>query len=224
VSDSTFTGDWKHLTGTVSGTTVTAGPPNDVRTTASTCVPGAPIHVFAAGGDRRSKVTWTAPTALDYAPLTGYEVKAKAAGHPAVSKTVGPNATSAVLKGLSNNGTYLVTVTAQSNGGTASGTDRLYPTKMTLTAKPGTIHRGAKSILHGTLSSGDPEAVLAKRKVAIWAKPLGGKWSKIDTVLTTSTGAFSRTVRPLKRTIFKAVYAGHPDLASSHRTTVVVKP
>jgi hypothetical protein len=125
-----------------------------------------------------------------------------------------------VLKGLSNHHTYVVTVTAQSNGGKASATDRLYRTRMSLTAKPGTIHRGARSTLHGKLSTADPRA--GKRKVAIWAKPHGGRWSRIDTVRTTSAGAFSKTVKPHKRTTYKAVYGGHPDLASSSQTTVSV--
>jgi len=223
LTDSTFQGNWKHDTGTVvSGTSVSAGPVNNVRTATSTCAPPAPTHVFAAGGDRRSKVSWHASSAPEWAPLTGYKVSAKAAGHPAISKKVGPNATSATLKGLANKLTYKVTVTAQSNGGQAGASDMLYPTKMALRAKPGTIHRGDKSVLRGTLTSLDPKAHLAKRKVAIWAKPRGGHWAKIATVRTTSTGAFHDTVRPRKKTVYKAVYAGHPDLASSHRTTVVV--
>jgi Fibronectin type III domain len=223
VSDSSFEGNWKHLTGTVSGTTVTAGPANDLRSSASTCVPGAPGHVFAVGGDRRSKVTWAAPTPLDYAPLTGYLVTAEATGHPAVSTTVGANATSATLTGLNNKLTYVVTVTAQSNGGTAAATDRLYPTKISLTAHPGRIHRGDRSILRGVLSSRDPNAHLSKRTVHLWAKPRGGKWSKIGKVRTKSGGHFSLTVKPRKKTVYRAVYSGHPDLASQGRVTVVVK-
>jgi hypothetical protein len=223
VSDSSFEGSWKHLTGTVSGTTVTAGPANDLRTSTSTCVPGAPSGVVAAGGDRRSKVTWAAPTPLDYAPLTGYLVTAQATGHPAVSTTVGPNATSATLTGLNNKLTYVVTVTAQSNGGTAAATDRLYPTKISLTAHPGKIHRGDRSILRGVLSSRDPNAHLSKRTVHLWAKPRGGKWSKIGKVRTKSGGHFSLAVKPRKKTVYRAVYSGHPDLASKGRVTVVVK-
>jgi hypothetical protein len=222
LSNSTFVG-WKHASGNVSGTSVSAGPANPVRTSDSTCKPAAPAHVVAAGGDRRSKVTWHAAAAPAWAPLTGYLVQAKAKGHPAISKTVGPTARSTVLTRLNNSRTYTVTVTARSNGGQAHGTDVLYPTKITLKAKPGTIHRGAKSSLRGTLSSADRKAHLGKRKVAIWAKPKGGKWSKIATVKTRSTGRFATTVKPHKRTVYKAVYAGHPDLASSGRTTVVVK-
>jgi hypothetical protein len=224
VTNSTFQGNWKRSTGTITGTTVTAGPPNTLDPTTSTCVPSAATHVKALGGDHRSKVTWHAGAALDYAPLTGFLVKAKAAGHRAVKKKVGPKATSAVLKGLSNKAIYVVTVTARSNGGDASATDHLYPTKMSLSAQPGTIHRGAKATLHGRLATRDPHGKLGKRKVGIWAKPQGGRWTKIDTVRTTSTGSFSEVVRPHKRTSYRATYAGRPDLASSAHTTVAVTP
>jgi hypothetical protein len=125
VSNSTFQGNWKHETGTITGTTVTAGPDNTLGGSTSTCPPGPPTHVRAARGDHRAKVTWHAAAAPAYAPLTGYRVKAKAAGHPAITKKVGPKATSAVLKGLSNKRAYVITVTARSNGGHASGTVRL---------------------------------------------------------------------------------------------------
>jgi hypothetical protein len=222
VTDSTFVG-WKHLTGTISGGTVIAGPPNDVRTSTSTCVPGAPTHVVAAGGNRRSEVTWQPGTPLDYAPLTDVQVKAKATGHPAITKTVPADATSTVLTGLNNKLSYVVTVTARSNGGAASGTTFLARTKLSLTAKPGVIHRGGSSKLHGTLSSADPKAHLGKRKVTLWAKPKGGAWSRIATLRTSAKGAFAHTVKPRRTTAYKVVYAGRPDLASSHKTTVRVK-
>lgn len=125
VSNSTFKGNWHQATGTVSGTNVTAGPDNTLGASTSTCPPGAPTHVRAVGGNHRIKVTWRAAVAPDYAPLTEYRVKAKRKGHPAISKTVGPNATSAVLKGLKNNRSYVVTVQARSNGGKASASDRV---------------------------------------------------------------------------------------------------
>ena len=124
VSNSTFKGNWNRDTGTVSGTTVTAGPDNTLARSTSTCPPGAPRHVRANGGDHKIKVTWRRAIAPEYAPLTGYRVKAKAKGLHAVTKKVGPKATSAVLKGLKNNRRWVVTVTARSNGGKASATDR----------------------------------------------------------------------------------------------------
>jgi hypothetical protein len=220
VTNATFEGNWNSTTGVVNGTTVTAGVTNVHD---GHCPPSASTNVSALGGDRRSKVTWQAAAAPEYAPLTGYQVSAQATGLPTVSTTVGPNATSAVLKGLKNSHSYVVTVTALSSGGQADGTDRLYPTKITLAAKPGTIHRGARTTLRGKLTTGDPHGRLAKRKVVIWAKHSGGKWVKVKAVRTTSTGTFSHAVRPRKRTVYRAVYAGHPDLASHHQTTVSVR-
>jgi hypothetical protein len=223
VAGATFRGNWKYTTGIVNpGTnTVSAGPANEPSTK---CPPTTPTHVVAAGGNGQSKVTWHASTTAEWAPaLTGYTVKAKAAHHPTVSKTVAANATSAVLKGLKNGVNYTVTVTARSNGGSAAGTDHLYATKLSLKAKPGRIHRGQKAVLHGKLTSMDPKAHLAKRHVAIWAKPKGRKWRQITTVRTKSDGSFALRVKPHKRTTYKAFYAGRPDLASAHKTKVVVR-
>jgi hypothetical protein len=219
LTNATFEGNWNRNTGTVDGTTVTAGATN-VHT--DHCPPSAPTHVSATGGDRRSKVTWHAGGALDYAPVTGYEVKAKAPGHPAVKKSVGANATSATLKGLSNKRTYTVTVTAQSSGGQTAGTDMLFPTKLSLSA-PKAIRRGGKAVLRGTLSTADSSVRVSKRPIEIWAKPKGGTWTEIGTVKTESGGHFARTVKPKKRTTYRAVYAGNPGLASSHRATVIVR-
>jgi hypothetical protein len=125
VTNSTFQG-WNHATATVSGSppsvSVSAGPVNQVRTTTSTCAPGAPRHVSAHGGHHRIKVTWRAPQPLHYAPVTSYRIKAKTKGHRAIIKTVGATARSAVVKGLRNNRRYVVTVTAVSNGGKTSAT------------------------------------------------------------------------------------------------------
>lgn len=188
------------------------------------CPPNAPTGVHALGGDHASKVRWTAGVALDYAPVSGYTVSAKAAGHPAVTKTVGSGARSTTLSGLNNTLTYMVTVTARSSGGKASDTDTLYPTKLSLVAKPSHITRGQKAVLRGTLTSLDPSAKLAQRPIFISARPVGGTWHKVTTVRTTSTGRFSLSVGPRKRTSYQASYRGHPDLASRDITRVFVSP
>jgi hypothetical protein len=219
VTNSTFWG-WKRATGTVSGGTVTAGPKN-VRN--GNCPPSAPTHVVARGGNRASRVVWHGAAAPRYAPVTSYRVVAKASGLRAVAKTVKATHTSAWLTGLRNGHTYVVTVTARSNGGHASASDRLYPTKLKLTAKPKRVHRGHRAVLHGRLVSAAPKAHLAKRKVTILAKVKGHHWKKLHTVRVNSKGAFSYAVRPHRKTIYKAVYAGHPDLGSHHRTVVRVR-
>jgi hypothetical protein len=224
LTNSTFQGNWQHDTGAISGTSVTAGPVNTLHQLTNKCSPTVPpTHVLSSGGDHRSKVTWHAAGTWPWLPVTGYQVTAKAAGHRAVSKTVGPTATSVALTGLKNRLTYTVTVTARTNGQSASARDTLYPTKIRLKAKPRTVHQGGKAALRGTLSSIDRQMHLARHKVAIWAKPKGHKWTKIATVRTKSGGVFSLRVKPHRRTTYRAVYSGHPDLASRHKTTVRVR-
>jgi|tagenome__1003787_1003787.scaffolds.fasta_scaffold20813160_1 hypothetical protein len=121
LTNATFEGKWKHDTGVVGATSVTAGATNVHD---GHCPPDAPGHLRANGGNHKIKVTWRGADAPPYAPLTEYKVKAKAKGHHAITKKVGPKATSAVLKGLKNNRSYVVTVTAKSNGGKASATAR----------------------------------------------------------------------------------------------------
>jgi hypothetical protein len=218
LTNSTFVGDWAYTSGVVSGTNVTAGPA-DVQD--GLCPPPAPTNVAAPGGDRRTTVTWSASSPV-YSPLTGFRVSAKAAGHPAVTTTVGPGATSTELTGLNNKLTYNISVTAQDNGGEATGTTRLYSTSLTLSPGSQTIHRGNGTTLRGQLSSKDPNGQFSGLKVQIWAKPHGGSWSKLDTVKTKGGGHFSRSVKPRRTTTYKAVYAGNPGLASKHLTTVKV--
>jgi Fibronectin type III domain len=221
LTNATFQGNWKHNSGTVNGTTVTAGAPNTVRTPTSNCRPDAPGNVTAKGGDGQSKVTWKRANAPAWSPLTGYKVTAKTAGRPAVVKNVGLTATSTTLTGLKNGHSYKVTVTAQSNGGNANGTDTLAATKLSLSG-PKAIRHGARAHLGGKLSSSDPKAKLSKRKLQLWAKPKGGKWSMIGTIKTKGGGHFDTTVKPKKKTTYKVVYGGHPGLASSHKFTVSV--
>ena len=158
----------------------------------------------------------------DWAPLTGYKVKAKAPGHAAITKSVAANATAATLTGLKNKLTYTITVSARTNGLSAAGTDKLYSTKLSLSG-PKAIRHGTRAHLSGKLSSSDPKAKLSKRKLQLWAKPKGGKWSMIGTVKTKGGGHFDKTVKPRKKTTYKVVYGGHPGLASSHKFTVAVR-
>jgi hypothetical protein len=138
-----------------------------------------------------------------------------------VVKNLGPTATSTMLTGLKNGHSYKVTVAAESNGGSTKGTDTLAATKLSLSG-PRAIHRGARAHLGGKLSSSDPKAKLSKRKLQLWAKPKGGKWSMIGTIKTKGGGHFDTTVKPKKKTTYKVVYGGHPGLASSHKFTVAV--
>jgi hypothetical protein len=125
------------------------------------------------------------------------------------------------LKGLRNKSTYKVTVTATTNGTSADGTDKLFPTKLSLSA-PKAIHRGGKAVLRGTLSTADSTVRVSKRPIEIWAKPKGRKWTKIATVKSKGGGHYAKAVKPKKRTTYRVMYAGHPGLASSHLATIAV--
>jgi hypothetical protein len=222
LTNTTFEGNWNRNSGTVTAgtTTVTAGVPN---TNDGHCAPSAPGKVTAKGGDGRSKVTWTAGHAPGpWAPLTGYQVTAKTAGRPAVVKNLGPKATSTVLTGLKNGHSYKVTVSAENNSGHGNATAKLAATKISLTG-PKSVHHGGTAHLSGVLKSTDKSTRVSKRKIEIWAKPKGGKWAKIGSVKTTGGGHFSTSVKPKKTTSYKAVYAGHPGLASRHKKTVAVR-
>ena len=222
ISESTFTG-WKHAAALMNDAG-TAGARIDQGPSAQppTCAPNAPTHVVAGGGNNRSKVTWHAASAPEYAPVTGYDVTAKAPNHPAITKHVKGNATSALLTGLNNRLIYNVTVRANNASASASASDKLYPTALSLGGNPSHIRKGQKSTLQGKLSSKDPNAHLARRAIVISAKPVGGAWHKIGTARTTSTGNYSLGVRPGKKTTYKASYGGGPDLASQRQTTVFV--
>jgi hypothetical protein len=224
LTNSTFQGNWRHRTGSISGTSVTAGPVNTLHKDTNKCAPRVPpTDVHATGGDRRSKVTWRAATGRRWLPVTAYQVTAKAPGHKPVSQTVGPTARSAVLKGLKNRLTYTIAVTARTNGRAAIGKDRLYPTKITLKATPSAVHKGGRVTLRGRLSSIDRTMHVAKRKIVVWAKPKGHRWKQVARVRTKSGGVFSLRVKPHKATTYRAVYSGHPNLASRHKVTVHVR-
>ncbi len=220
LSDSTFNG-WNQETATLDGTsTLGAGP---VSSKAGNCKPNAPTAVHATGGDGATKVTWQAGAEIGWAPVQAYTVSAKAAGHKAVKTTVGATRTSAMLTGLNNRLTYQVTVRAENNSGVTTASSRLYPTKLSLGAKPARVTKGQKSVLRGTLSSADPSASFARRPIVISARPVGGKWHTVSTVRTKRGGVYSLSVRTSKNTVYRATYAGRPGLASSHLTKVTVR-
>ncbi len=221
LSDSTFVG-WKQDTATIDeGTSVVSAGATNSR--AGVCNPKAPTTVHAGGGNHTTRVTWQPGTPLAYAPVTGYVVSAKAAGHKAITSTVGATATSTRLNGLNNKLTYKVKVRALNNSGGAAAASTLYPTKLSLGAKPARVSKGQKSVLRGKLTSQDSTVRLVGRTIVISAKPAGGKWHTISKVRTKTGGVFSKTVRTGKKTVYRASYAGKPGLASMRMTTIRVR-
>ena len=77
-------------------------------------VPGAPTNVSAKSGDKKAKVSWTAPANTGGTPITGYTVTA--VGTTDTCTTTG--ATSCEITGLKNGKSYTFSVTATNAEGT----------------------------------------------------------------------------------------------------------
>jgi hypothetical protein len=77
-------------------------------------VPGAPTAVVATAGSGQATVTWTAPAADGFSPITGYTVTSAPGG---LIATVAAPATSATVNGLTNGTAYTFTVTAANAAG-----------------------------------------------------------------------------------------------------------
>jgi stage II sporulation protein D len=76
--------------------------------------PTAPRSVTASAGDARATIGWTVPTSDGGGGITGYTITASPAIAPV---TVGPTARSAVVTGLTNDTTYVFSVTARNSAG-----------------------------------------------------------------------------------------------------------
>jgi hypothetical protein len=63
---------------------------------------------------------------------------------------------------------------------------------------------------------------MSKRSLELWAKPKGGKWSRIGTIKTKGAGHYVHAVKPKKGTTYRVVYAGKPGLASNKSVKVLV--
>jgi len=85
-------------------------------------VPGAPTLGTVTPANRSLTVTWTAPTDIGGAPVSGYVVRVYAGTSttPARTVQVGRSAVRATVSGLTNGGDYTVTVAAQNRLGTGT--------------------------------------------------------------------------------------------------------
>ena len=151
-----------------------------------TTVPGSPTEVNATSGDRRSVVSWTAPTDNGGSAITGYTVTSSAGE---VVTTTG--ATSATVAGLTNGTTYTFTVVATNTAGNSPASDA--STAVTPTAVP-----GAPTDVNAT--AGNTEADVS------WTEPTDNGGSAITGYTITSspsggtattTGATTATVAGL---------------------------
>ena len=99
--------------------------------------------------------------------------------------------------------------------GTVTVTGQVPAETLTLSAKPRTVVYGAKVTLTGALSNQK-----AGENVSVLATACGQAAAKVTTVQTTTGGAYTAVVRPLKNT----VYAVKVKNTSSQAVTVQVRP
>jgi hypothetical protein len=225
LSDTTFLG-WTYDTAAISydgsgDLQFGAGVPSEQQ---GQCPPSAPTNVSASGGDDQTDVSWTASTAPAYAPVIGYTVTATdGSGHVVATQSVGADATTAHLDGLTGGQDYTIAVEASSGGGSATADVTLYSTSLVLSPAETkvTYHTGGTT-LSGTLSSTDPNAQLAGRTVEIQSAPAGsGTWGHVANATVAADGSFSLPITPNVNTDYRALYAGAPDLSSVSSTATV---
>ena len=81
------------------------------------------------------------------------------------------------------------------------------PLTLTLAASAPSVVYGKPVTLTGSLTQG--AAALGGAWVGLWSQPVGAtKFSQIMTISTGAGGTYSATVKPTKRTVYKATYAG----------------
>ena len=105
--------------------------------------PGAPESVSAVGGDGQATVSWAAPAFDGRSPLTGYVVRAYAAGGTSAVRKVSVDAAqlSTPVTGLSNGTAYTFAVTArnQVGEGPAASSAEVTPMAPVVPGVPGSV-------------------------------------------------------------------------------------
>ncbi len=226
LSDTTFSG-WVYNTGLLDG-----APPNLTVQPGATdqqlgqCLPTAPTDVSNSGGEQQTDVSWTASTAPDYAPISGYDITLTGDDSSTQTQHVSADTTTAHFDGLSEGVTYTASVVADNaSGQSAPGTATAYSTSVTLSPTRSTVAYKKSTTVTGTLNSTDPNADLTGRTVQIQARPSGSAdWTTIGEATTAADGSYSFAVTPTKNTAYRAHYAGAPDMSStSGPSTVYVR-
>lgn len=119
------------------GSSQPSNPTNEVTPVGP---PTAPGSVTAAPGNRQVTVTWTEATP-DGVPVTGYVITSSEGGAPV---TVGPDARSAVVRGLSNGTKVRFTVSANSSVGRGAGRTTPFVVPVGKPGKPTEVDASAR--------------------------------------------------------------------------------
>ena len=98
------------------------------------------------------------------------------------------------------------------------GAAKVQSSTMTMTARPATVKKRGKVVLAGALlSGGQPQA---SQPVTLQAQTQGSKRFKTVATLTTGAdGAFTTTVKPVKTTVYRAVWK-----SAGSTSTLVISP
>ena len=167
----------------------------DVDFAPATPVPSAPTGVTASAATSQALVSWTAPASSGDGPITGYEVTPYVGPTAQTPLEVGPGATSAIVKGLTNGTSYTFKVTAANVAGSgppsaASGAVVPHDTIFDFTT-PATISTEAASLELGVKFSSDLAGTVTGirfyKGTANTGTHTGSLWSASGTLLASAT-------------------------------------
>ena len=180
--------------------------------------PSAPRNVKAKPGDRRAKVSWSAPSTDNGGFIDSYTVTASPGGKRVIVPTNSfdtPPATSTTVRGLKNGTAYSFVVTAHNNGGNSPESAASIPVTPrgipTLTLKaPYAVDTGKRADLHGRLL--DSEGVpIGNARLRLQQRHSGAHdWDTLTKLTTGGEGRWSyRTHRLHTTTRYRVKWAGN---------------
>jgi hypothetical protein len=188
----------------------TPGPPG-VRTGAATAVTETSATLTGAVDPDGHSTNWY----FDYGTTTGYGARTAV---QSAGSSVGARAVSAPIGNLTPGVTYHLRLVAASSSGTVYGADTAFTTvapTVSISAAGPTVVFGRRLMLRGTVSTRQANATVS----VFAARPGGGSYTGVATVLTGPGGTWSLVVRPRILTRYKVLFG-----SSSAVTTVTVRP
>jgi Tol biopolymer transport system component len=194
----------------------------------SQTVPDVPGNVVAVRGDKAVTVRWTKPAFTGATALTGFVVTRTPGG---VTTTVGPDATTATISGLTNGTQYAFTVYATNDNGRSrlsNITALVTPatvSNLTIGAAPivGAAAGAPRVTLTGRLVDADGNGI-AGQQVSLYGKaPSWKSWTLVGRVVTAADGTWSLAMTPAGPRNIYAAYAGSPGATAKTTGTVFVQ-
>ncbi len=183
--------------------------------------PAKPAGMLVKGGDGTALVEWDEP----YPPgttVTGYKIRIT----PGKEVTAAASARSVTFTGLDRNKSYTVGVRATSaHGDGAEAVSKLTRTTLPLASKPASIVSGGAVTLRGQVIRGGVGPISGAPFVLQQRRAGQKTWSRVASMKTDRTGAWSRSVKPTVNTAYRVTFAGHYGMfaAVSPIRTIAVK-